>query len=533
MSISTWKNLLAGLVLLTGAPYHPPAHSATLLPNGQQTFLDGNGAPVAGGCVFFYVPGTTSPKDTYTDPSGQTANTNPVQLDSSGSAVIYGNGSYRQVVKKPGTTPGLPCAPAGDQVWDQLTADTSSSVVIYAGASGGTPNSITVTAPSFTGTDGQVINFISTNTNTGGATLNPSGFGALQIVRDSATGPGALTGGELVATNAVSVIYDANAAVFHILSPVNWPNTSGVPVGTVIPVAGFTAPTNYAFAYGQAVSRTTYSSLLSALTLAQTGTLSSGSAVITGLADTTQLGYGMPVESVGIPAGATILSCTTNSCTMSANATSTRSGTITFFAYGNGDGSTTFNLPDFRGLSMVGRDNMGGTGANYLQVSTTITTTSGSPTATVASASGLALGMYVQSANVPAGTTVTAISGTTLTLSLNATATAGGTAARFSPMVEAQALGVRGGGLTSTLVTTNLPPYTPSGSVSTTINNGTSIFKSDGGSAQPGGAVGATNTTVNITASSTFTGNAQGGLSIPVQLLNPHRTVNYAVRLVP
>lgn len=527
------KSGLLALALLTGITYPPPAQAATLLPNGVQTFLDSNGAPVAGGCVYFYVPGTTTPKDTYLDPSGSNANTNPVQLDGAGRAVIYGVGTYRQVVTQPGTNPGAPCAPPGTQEWDQLTADTSPSVIIYAGASAGTPNSITVTAPSFTGTDGQVINFISTNTNTAAATLNPSGFGAIQVVRDSATGPGALTGGELVATNAVSVIYDANAGVFHILSPVNWPSTAGVPVGTVIPVAGFSAPTDYAFAYGQAVSRTTYASLFSALTLGQTGSISSGSPTITGLADTTQLGFGMPVESTGIPAGATVLSCTSSTCTLSANATLTRSGTMTFFAYGNGDGSTTFNLPDYRGLGMIGRDNMGGTAANNSQVSTTITTTSGSPTATVASASGLALGMYVQSVNVPAGTTITAISGTTLTLSLNATATAGGTAARFSPMVEAQALGVRGGGLTSTLVTTNLPPYTPSGSVSTTINNGTSIFKSDGGSAQPGGAVGATNTTVNITASSTFTGNAQGGLSIPVQLLNPHRTVNYAVRLVP
>lgn len=32
--------------------------------------------------------------------------------------------------------------------------------------------------------------------------------------------------------------------------------------------------------------------------------------------------------------------------------------------YGAGDGSTTFNLPDLRGRSVAGRDNMGGTAAN-------------------------------------------------------------------------------------------------------------------------------------------------------------------------
>lgn len=36
--------------------------------------------------------------------------------------------------------------------------------------------------------------------------------------------------------------------------------------------------------------------------------------------------------------------------------------------YGVGDGSTTFNLPDFRGRLPVGKDNMGGTTANRVTV---------------------------------------------------------------------------------------------------------------------------------------------------------------------
>jgi len=35
-------------------------------------------------------------------------------------------------------------------------------------------------------------------------------------------------------------------------------------------------------------------------------------------------------------------------------------------AYGIGDGSTTFNLPDYRGRSIVGLDNMGGSSANRI-----------------------------------------------------------------------------------------------------------------------------------------------------------------------
>lgn len=349
------SRICAATLLLACLSAHVPATNAgTLLPNGMQYFTDANGLPLSAGCVYFYVPNTLTPKNTYQDAAQTQLNTNPVQLDASGRAIIYGTGVYRQIVKAP------PCGSQGVQIWDQITTDTSASATIYAGASAGTPNAITVNAPSFSGGDGQVINFISTNTNTGPATLNPSGFGAIQIVRDSSIGAGALAGGELVATNSVSVIYDATAGTFHILSPVTWPNLSGVPVGSVIPVAGFTAPTNYAFTYGQAVSRTTYSFLFSALTYVQTGTLTSGSAVITGLSDISQFGVGQAVEAVGIPAGATVASCTGTSCTLSANATASRTGAITFFAYGNGDGSTTFNLPDYRGLALAGRDNMGG-----------------------------------------------------------------------------------------------------------------------------------------------------------------------------
>lgn len=38
------------------------------------------------------------------------------------------------------------------------------------------------------------------------------------------------------------------------------------------------------------------------------------------------------------------------------------------YAYGNGDGSTTFGIPDFRGRSAIGKDDMGGTAAGRLTV---------------------------------------------------------------------------------------------------------------------------------------------------------------------
>lgn len=74
------------------------------------------------------------------------------------------------------------------------------------------------------------------------------------------------------------------------------------PPGALMPYAGTTEPSGWLFCYGQAVSRTTYAALFAALST----------------------------------------------------------------TYGAGDGSTTFNLPDMRGRTVAGRDNMGGVSANRL-----------------------------------------------------------------------------------------------------------------------------------------------------------------------
>jgi hypothetical protein len=82
-----------------------------LLPNGKQSFFTASGQPLANGKVYFYQPGTSTPATTYQDAGGQTPNANPVVLDGNGQAVIYGSGSYRQVVEDAN----------GVTIWDQVT----------------------------------------------------------------------------------------------------------------------------------------------------------------------------------------------------------------------------------------------------------------------------------------------------------------------------------------------------------------------------------------------------------------------------
>jgi len=71
---------------------------ADLVQQGRQQFLDMNGDPLASGFVYFYAPGTSTPKTTWVEPTGSVMNTNPVVLDQAGRAVIWGEGEYRQVV---------------------------------------------------------------------------------------------------------------------------------------------------------------------------------------------------------------------------------------------------------------------------------------------------------------------------------------------------------------------------------------------------------------------------------------------------
>ena len=47
-------------------------------------FFDNNGVPLAGGKLYTYVAGTTTPQATYTSSSGVTFHSNPIILDSAG-----------------------------------------------------------------------------------------------------------------------------------------------------------------------------------------------------------------------------------------------------------------------------------------------------------------------------------------------------------------------------------------------------------------------------------------------------------------
>src|SRR5579872_1001054 len=70
-----------------------------LMPVPRMQFFDASGTPLAGGLVYTYNAGTSTPAPTYTDSTGTTLNSNPVVLDAGGEAPIWlADQSYKIVV---------------------------------------------------------------------------------------------------------------------------------------------------------------------------------------------------------------------------------------------------------------------------------------------------------------------------------------------------------------------------------------------------------------------------------------------------
>ncbi len=274
----------------------------------------------------------------------------------------------------------------------------------------------------------------------------------------------------------------------------------GTAVGTVLQWSGLVAPQRYVFAYGQELSRVTYSALYSAITLTSTVNCTSSSNILTGLSDTQQIPIGAPVEATCVAGGTTVTSKTGSTVTVSNNANITTSVSAIFYPWGNGNGTSTFNVPDLRGRALVGRDNLGGTAASRL----TLTYYGANP----------------------------------------------------------DGVGAAGGSQSQTLVLANLPAYTPTGTIVSTqvahnhftanadVGNSTTVTLNNSNFLESANVNASTSTNYVLTGSgtsatigltsnatpaitSTLTGTAQGGTSTPFSVVPPSITFNYIIKITP
>lgn len=215
--------------------------------------------------------------------------------------------------------------------------------------------------------------------------------------------------------------------------------------------------------------------------------------------------------------------------------------------HGVGNGSTTFGIPDDMGYVKAGREGMGSaTAPNRLQKAPTITTTNGNPSATVSAATDLCIGMYIFSANVTAGTTITAISGTTITMSANATGSGTGTAARFSLINDPQGITGVGGQQSAAQASSEIATHLHDGSGMSAGNGGAHEHTTKKGGDDPptttfntgaisGGGANGGNDSGPINAASDHThpisgntGNA--GSSNPMKNVQPTKMVNWIIK---
>lgn len=70
--------------------------AVSISPQPKLQFFDANGNPLSGGKLYSYDAGTTTPRATYTDSTGNVANANPVILDTRGEASVWmDSGTYK------------------------------------------------------------------------------------------------------------------------------------------------------------------------------------------------------------------------------------------------------------------------------------------------------------------------------------------------------------------------------------------------------------------------------------------------------
>lgn len=133
-----WVGLVCRLLLAVCCASVAAQVAVSPFKSPRVTFTDANGVPLAGGCVFTYTGGTSTPLGTWTDTTGTTLNPNPVILDTSGSANIWlGPYTYKFAIWSTG---GINCA-SGALQWtvDEVPGNVFNNTTIGGGTwTGGT-----------------------------------------------------------------------------------------------------------------------------------------------------------------------------------------------------------------------------------------------------------------------------------------------------------------------------------------------------------------------------------------------------------
>jgi microcystin-dependent protein len=278
---------------------------AVVTPTAKAQFIDAAGIPLAGGFLYTYEAGTTTPQATYTDSTASTANSNPIVLDSRGEANIWlSSANYKFKLTDAN----------GTEIWtvDNIAAPSTalspvftSNVTISANTSGpallvtqtGAGAAIRVqdsadpdASPFVVDTSGQV----GIGTATPGNALDIAG-GTFQISSSGGTARSTISADAsnsyfavnddrsfVVQTNA-STRLTVNSTATTSTNPIVLPSaptsdlqaatksyvdlvgTVSTPAGSLMAFAGATAPTGWLACQGQSLLRADYAALFAAI----------------------------------------------------------------------------------------------------------------------------------------------------------------------------------------------------------------------------------------------------------------------------
>jgi hypothetical protein len=210
--------------------------------------LDANGNPLAGGKVYTYAAGTTTPKATYTDSTGLVANANPVILDSAGYASIWVDGTYKFVIT---TSTDAPVRTIDNYTNDRGATGPSGSIPMV--AAGGTVNAITANyTPDVTLSDTLVVGIVSAGANTSATpTLAVDGGTARTIVKQ---GNISLQNGDIGPAGSSHFLrYDLANTRWELMNPVGDVSGSWTPTPTSLLVSGTPTYTGFYRRVGRTV----------------------------------------------------------------------------------------------------------------------------------------------------------------------------------------------------------------------------------------------------------------------------------------
>lgn len=203
-----------------------------------QYFTD-TGVVLAGGKINTYAAGTTTPTDTWTDSTGVVKNANPITLLSNGrlpNVQIWQKGGVpiKAVITDASNNQ---IGPTFDQIYG--VGDPGSLInIFYGGNDTGAVNAyvLNFTANFTSYTNGIVVYWVPSNTNTGASTININGLGAVNITNSDGS---ALAANQIIANQLAIIASQGGNFVLQSASILNgtfspsWTGFSAAPTGNM------------------------------------------------------------------------------------------------------------------------------------------------------------------------------------------------------------------------------------------------------------------------------------------------------------